>query len=87
MDITSRNVEETLLQIGREYLFLEDENALTLESDLAAMGLDSMNTIQMLLDIEAAFGVTIPDNMLTRENFTSLSTLSSVLHKLIEEGV
>jgi acyl carrier protein len=83
----NQSIEDTLLQIGCKYLFPKDGDVLTLESNLIALGLDSMNTVQMLLDIEETFEITFPDDLLTYEVFTSLGTLMSAIQTLMEEKV
>lgn len=46
------------------------------ESDeLASLGLDSMGVVQLLGDIEAEFGVEIPDELLDEQTFATVGSL------------
>jgi acyl carrier protein len=48
---------------------------LTAADDLAALGLDSMGVVQLLAELEDAFGVELPDEALTEETFASVGSL------------
>ena len=45
------------------------------DDDLAALGLDSMGVVQLLADLEDAFGVELPDELLTEETFATVGSL------------
>ncbi|MFU8893139.1 MAG: acyl carrier protein [Luteolibacter sp.] len=47
------------------------------DADLHAEGLDSMALMQLILLLEAEFGITITPADLGRENFTSLKNLAA----------
>jgi acyl carrier protein len=47
--------------------------------NLRDAGLDSMASVEFLLNIEAAYGIVIPDESLTQESFASPSTLWRVV--------
>jgi acyl carrier protein len=49
---------------------------------LATLGLDSIATLQLLMDIEAGFGITVPDEELTPETFRTARRLWAVVHAL-----
>lgn len=51
--------------------------------DLRTAGLDSMGSVQLLLQLESAFGVLIPDEALTKETFETPADLWRVVHSLI----
>lgn len=59
-------------------------DAMTLpeDADLFAAGLTSFATIQVMLAIEDAFGVEIPDESLNRKTFSSLRALDGVIAAL-----
>lgn len=54
---------------------------------LADVGLDSMAAIDLVLDIEQAFGVMFPDELLVAETFTTATSLYEVVLKLQNNGV
>lgn len=53
------------------------------DDDLFAAGLTSFATVQLMLAIEDAFGVEIPDSKLNRKTFSSLRELSRVVDELV----
>lgn len=80
------NLTESLADIEsvvRPHLkFLEADAALGPDENLGEAGLDSMASIELLLDLEEKFDVTIQDDLLTENSFASLSEIA----KLIEES-
>jgi acyl carrier protein len=62
--------------------FLPAEQPLEESASLQDLGVDSMGTIQLLLELEEAFGVTFPDETLTAETFATPGSLWKVLHEL-----
>jgi acyl carrier protein len=70
--------------------FAEPDRPLQGADDLRELGLDSMETIQLLLDLESSYGLTFPDELLTAETFTSVGGLWEAVSQLIgaseEEG-
>lgn len=51
-------------------------------SDLAALGLDSMSALNLLLDIEEEFEVRFPEGYLTAEVFRTPMTLADAIASL-----
>ncbi|MFJ9517211.1 phosphopantetheine-binding protein [Kitasatospora sp. NPDC101801] len=69
----------------REYLpLLAPGQQLLPEAQLTALGLDSLSTVQLLIGLEDALAVTIPDAMLTPENFATPAALSAALGTLTD---
>ncbi len=52
------------------------------DADLYDAGLTSVATVHMMLAIENALGVEMPDNMITRELFRSISKLAAAAELL-----
>lgn len=50
--------------------------------DLYAAGLTSFATVQLMLAIEQAFDIEIPDRMLNRRTFSSLTALGECVSQL-----
>ncbi|QMU69784.1 phosphopantetheine-binding protein [Streptacidiphilus sp. P02-A3a] len=53
--------------------------------ELRDLGLDSMETIQLLLDLESRFEVTFPDELLTAETFATVGGLWTAVSDLLDE--
>ena len=52
---------------------------------LSSLGLSSIESISVLLELEDCFGVTFPDEMLTPENFRTVSTIVKTVVELLPE--
>ena len=62
--------------------FLPADQSLGPGDSLFDLGLDSMGTIQLLLELEETFGVTFPDEALTPEVFATPGSLWEVVRTL-----
>lgn len=83
------NVEETTLQSRIEEIirpnlkFLNKGASIGKEDNLGELGLDSLAAINLLFDIESEFGVTIPDEVLDENTFSSIANLEAMLTPLM----
>lgn len=55
-------------------------------SDLYEHGLSSLATVQIMLAVEDAFDIEIPDAMLTRKLFQSIESLAAAVSELSANG-
>jgi acyl carrier protein len=53
-----------------------------LTADLREAGLSSVAAVRLMLEIEAAFDIAIPDADLTPENFASLASIEALVRRL-----
>jgi len=74
------HLEEALLRLVREKLF-DGGEPMTVETDLFAAGLDSMGIMQLMISIEERFGVRVPEASVTRENFSTASSLAALVRR------
>ncbi len=70
-----RSFQEVLLP----HLPYAEASELSAADDLAALGLDSMGVVQLLAELEDAFGVELPDEALTEETFETVGSLWSAV--------
>ena len=56
-----------------------------MNEDLLAAGLDSMEAVELLLELEDEFRITLPDEYLVDETFRSTGTLWTVVSSLAED--
>ena len=75
--ITAEDVIRLLLT---EHI-LEPDEAITPEADLFALGLDSMALMQLMLQIEVRFGITISPAELSRDHFATAEALAAFLNR------
>jgi acyl carrier protein len=63
--------------------FLTPGAAVPMDEDLGKLGLDSMASIDLLMEIEQELGVQIPDDMMTADTFSTGNHLLAVIEKLV----
>jgi acyl carrier protein len=59
-----------------------DDRRLSNDDDLATSGLDSAGVIDLLIDIEETFSISLPEALLTPETFRTRATLERVIAML-----
>ena len=52
------------------------------DADLFAAGMDSLAVVNVMMAIEDRFGLELPDHLLTRRSFASVSALESALRSV-----
>ncbi len=52
------------------------------DADLFAAGMDSLAVVNVMLSIEERFGLELPDAMLNRRSFASISALEGALRSV-----
>ncbi|CAG9177200.1 Aminoacyl carrier protein [Cupriavidus laharis] len=55
------------------------------QADLYAAGLSSLATVHVMLAMENALGIEIPDRLLTRQLFRSISSLAAAAEQIKQE--
>jgi acyl carrier protein len=53
------------------------------DDDLAALGLDSIGMMHLLVDLEEAFGLELPDEVITEETLATVGSLWQMVSGLI----
>ncbi len=80
MSLPTAELPDRLLDILRPRLrFLNAGDELTLDSDLGKLGLDSMASIDLLMDLEAQLGVQIPDDSMDVDTFATPRHLLAII--------
>jgi acyl carrier protein len=76
---------ETIL---RRYLVLVPEGQdVPLETELPALGLDSMSALTLLLELEEIFDISFPDSLLHATTFRSAKSLENAIQMLRKNGM
>ncbi len=73
----------TLERCLRRHLPLAPDDELDLSEELLLLGLDSMGAIALLLDLEEAFAIEFPREMLDPQIFHSGATLLEAVRGLV----
>ncbi len=77
---------EDVADVVRPYLRLLPSNeALSSTLNLGSVGLDSMASIDLLLDLERHFGISISDDALTENSFSNLEEIQRLVVASMEE--
>lgn len=71
------------LALVRQHLRLADGDLeLTMNAELDGLGLDSISALNLMLDLEEAFGVVFQNSMFTAETFATPNSLWETLSSL-----
>jgi acyl carrier protein len=76
MDDITTQFEEVL------HRHLRSTKAINYDMELAQLGLDSMTAVAVLLDMEKAFNIRFPDDMLVEGTFRTAGRLKEAVQKL-----
>jgi acyl carrier protein len=85
----NRNAEltssERLITLVRRILGLPAASRpLPIDARLSDLGMSSIKMVNLMLAVEAEFDLTIPQNDITPENFSSISALEMLISRLLE---
>ncbi len=73
------DIPPAFLETLKAYLPYAECEELSAADDLAALGLDSMGVVQLLVELEDRFNVELSDNLLDEGTFTSVGSLWSAV--------
>lgn len=71
--------------IRRNVPYLDQAKELLPEQDFREVGLDSLSTVRLLIDLEATFSVQFPDEHVTADTFKTAESLWRVVSSLVAE--
>ncbi len=75
---------EKFLHVLRKHVrFVGADEPIPPDQSLVSIGLDSIGTINLLLDLELAFSVSFPGALLTPETFRTPATLEQTVASLV----
>jgi acyl carrier protein len=74
-------MEAKFIEVINKYV-QEDFTETLKNEDLKELGLDSMGSIELLLELEEAFNISFPDELLTEDTFSSASKLWESINEL-----
>jgi acyl carrier protein len=83
MDISDRTRQQRIDSIVREFIKIEPKDrVITPDESLADLGLTSVDTVNLMLAIEAEFDLTIPGTKLIPANFESVLSIERLVSEL-----
>jgi acyl carrier protein len=74
---------EAIITLLTEQEILPEAEKIEAESDLFALGLDSLATMQLLLHLERQFLVSIPHEQISHQNLSTPAHLAAWLQQLV----
>ena len=80
---TDTEIPSRFLETLRPHLPYAGGGDLTAADDLAALGLDSMGVVRLLVDLEENYELDLPDELLTEETFSTVGSLWATLSRLV----
>ena len=83
MDEITRRVRQCLY---KHLEFVEAGAEFDMNEELRKLGLDSMNAIALLLDVEKEFAINFPDDMLVPQTFATGEAIVAAVQKLSAGG-
>jgi acyl carrier protein len=82
------DLEDRIIQIIMKSDVLPSDASLAdAESNLWDSGMDSLASVRLLVLLEDAFTVEFPDELLTRDTFSTVRRLASIIGELEREDV
>jgi acyl carrier protein len=75
------DAHDRFIDLLREYLPLAGPGGLDASTGLDQLGLDSLNTVEILIRLEDEFGVQIPDEELNAATFATVDSLWTTLNR------
>jgi acyl carrier protein len=78
------SVADRLTDIVRGHApYLPSDPVAAVGANLADAGLTSMAAVRLMLSLEAAFAIAIPDAELTPENFATIAAMQKLVDRLL----
>lgn len=77
--ISSERAQREIERVVREQLLFGSERELPVDLPLGELGLDSLALLHLIMAIEEAFGVQLPDNVLVRRDPISIRALGDLV--------
>lgn len=78
-------MDKKFIEIVNNFLQIELTSQ-NVEENLKELGLDSMASIELLLEIETEYELAFPDELLTEETFSSAKNLWNIVSNLREKS-
>jgi len=79
-------MDSRLLDVLRRHLRYAGPSAIDQDASLRDLGLNSMQAIELLFDVESEFGIEVPDELLTEQTFATAATLWSAIARVSGTG-
>ena len=76
------NLNNRIAEMAREALNQTASSAIGSNNDLRSMGLTSMGMVKLMMAVEVAFNISVPDDDLHPDNFRSVQAIEALVARL-----
>ena len=76
------NLNNRIAEMVREVMIESAPTTIGLDEDLRSMGLTSMGMVKLMMAVEVAFNVSVPDEDLHPDNFRSVRAIETLVARL-----
>jgi acyl carrier protein len=76
------NLNNRIAEMAREALNESASSAIGPDQDLRSMGLTSMGMVKLMMAVEVAFNISVPDDDLHPDNFRSVRAIEALVTRL-----
>lgn len=76
------NLNNRIAEMAREALNESASSDIGLDEDLRSMGLTSMGMVKLMMAVEVAFNISVPDDDLHPDNFRSVRAIEALVTRL-----
>ena len=77
MEISEQSIKEILSQVGE--INKDEIETLTGDSDLRTIGIDSLTSIELVVNLEEAFDISIGDDDLSVDNVATINAIIELI--------
>lgn len=78
------DLKAKLTDVLRLYLKNAGDDPLPEEAKLVELGLDSLGSVNLVLELESVFDIEFPDRMLSETTFHTVGSLRAAVEQLVE---
>jgi acyl carrier protein len=79
MNATTETSGTEICAVIAPHLKFHESHHIPIDASLAELGLDSMASINLLLDLEDHFGISIPDELIDENSFATLNDVTRLV--------
>ncbi|KAK1293144.1 hypothetical protein QJS10_CPB17g01457 [Acorus calamus] len=73
---------DKVCEIVKKQLALSDDSTVTGESKFAALGADSLDTVEIVMSLEEAFGISVEEE--SAQSIATVQDAANLIEKLVE---
>lgn len=81
------NIIRSVMDVARRHVGSEDAPTLDdLDADFSAIGVDSLEMVSFIFDLETSFSIEFPADLIVPETFRNVRTVANAIRALCQKG-